>query len=80
MDAFDDDPFEKRLKELNASIATVPTSERDAAVVIYERLVTARAICASVLGIPPPVPAVIAAFRGLCREVQMAQRTDGDTE
>jgi hypothetical protein len=52
--------FEVRLKAMQASSSAL-VSETDAAIHVYERLVTARAICESVLDgeAPPAVVAVV---------------------
>lgn len=67
-----DDAFDQRVRMLNSS-HSAPRGEVDAAVRIYERLVTARAACESGFGATPPVEAVLATFDALCRELQSGQ-------
>lgn len=58
--------FEARLKEIDKS---GKTAEIDAAIAIYERLVTARSICASLRNVSLSESALVAVFTALCDEV-----------
>lgn len=64
-------PFETRIEILNKSRDT-PSQEIDTAILIYERLRTARAACATEFGDPPPVEAVLAVFSELCQTTPIA--------
>lgn len=64
----DTDPFERRIELLNRSAA--PRAEVDAAIRVYERLRTAKAVAATEFGEPPPLEAVLAVFTALCAEAQ----------
>lgn len=68
------DPFEQRMAVLDNS---GKPRETDAAALIYARLRTARAACATELGEPPPTEAVVAFFNQLCAHLGQGSR-DGE--
>lgn len=65
-------PFEKRLRALNIK-SPIPTFEIDAAIRVYERLVTAEAICASLEASAGHSDVLAAVFSALSAEVQAGQ-------
>lgn len=62
------DAFDTRLEALQRSGKT-PRAEIDAAIAVYERLRSARAICQSLLGAEPPAAAVVAVLAEISAEV-----------
>lgn len=58
----DSEPFNARLKQLNQG---APKAEIEAAVIAYERLLTARAICRSVIGENYQEPSLMEIFTAL---------------
>lgn len=68
--------FDYRLKQLNDSPKT-PAGETKAAVKIYERLVTAQAICSTVAGAADSAEVLAVVFSALCAEAH-AEQGEGD--
>lgn len=64
--------FDYRLTQLNNSTKT-PSEEVDAAVRVYERLVTAQAICSTVGGAADSSEVLAAVFSSLCSEMHAVQ-------
>ena len=67
--------FETRLESLHKS-RSAPNFEIDAAVAIYERLVTAKSICASVLGADVPDAVVATVLAELTTEARFILLND----
>lgn len=68
------DAFDVRLQAMQRSRA--PTHEVDAAINVYERVRTARAICQALLPEPFSEAAVVSLAVELGREVQLSQGTN----
>ena len=67
--------FETRLEELHKG-RLVPVHETDAAVIIYERMVTARSICVSLFGAGASDVAVSAVMAELSSEARFIMLND----
>jgi hypothetical protein len=70
------DAFDQRLDVLQAAHA--PQVEIDAAVVIYERLRTAQAICQALVPGAYSESAVVALLQAICDEVALNSPVDAD--
>lgn len=74
MNKDDTDVFAIRLEQMHtARRRDCPTSEIDAAVMIRERLITAKSICQSHFGAKFSQSALLAVFAELCAEARKGQ-------
>jgi len=66
--------FDRRLDELQSSSSDAPAHEVDALVVVYERLMSAAAICWTYCGRKPEDALVIAVLQELSRAAESEKK------